>query len=1166
MNEQAVLDEALVLDAPTPQLLYSLDNPDAPGVIYVSSKAADNQLSLVMSSTVAASFSAGDLVPPGEAMSGTGSLLYLDLSPLGLSAAEFDAIELTLEGWTAQRFDGQQIGFTPDASVSLGAAPAALSFALAGFTMAQAPGNSASLTMLAYRVSGITSGSFPVAGNIAVVFQLPDTNTGDLADAIAVAMTPAQVVSSASAYPQIANRIALTLTQQPNMPIVASGDDTAFTLNFVYADDPNGYGALLTVAEGKDLEVSAAQGTTDWTITPHPNADPPFWTLTPPENQALFGGGSQSTIEFDITNVVTSFKPGPTVALIGYSNVPGYKNGSFSVTLLKQPHVTIDSFTVDPPQSVLEEGSATVTLAWSTTNATRLTLQPIGADVTNMTSFQATIGDTTQFTLVAEGQRPGNVDNVASQSALAQVLPVINGFTASPSSIYVGDFGTGYPTTLAWNVNTNDNVTLTSSVSGPVGAAYPPASQVQLPIAAPQMLTLAPQVHSGDPTVERSLIVSGFQLQVQQQTTNHDSAFAAAPSSHDFVAVTAPSENLVAILSTANYFPITAVAVGSKPLGIAFSADGSLMYVANSGDGSVSVVQVAAGQGSLPFSFTSLATVHVGGAPQSVVVGPDGTAYVTVSNGASTNGQVAIITNSGGNYAAGTPIEVGIAPAGLALSQSGASLYVANSGSGTITLVTLGGSSPAAGTLLSGIGTPQGIAVTPDGKKLLVAAGGDNMVYGYNTQFPATSPRQTYAVPGASGIAAFPTGDYALATGTGPNAVVLINYAKGTISTSQSLTHTPLGLALAPEGGIAFVATPAAKGVVVVTFGQYAQVASTTAAGGLITNVAVSPDNQSLVGWFDAAIAVMGPGQPLKGLLKGSVSGVTTTLYLAGKAINTIAISPVVAEDTLYVAASGAAQIDVYALSSMTSVASIPIVSANAPARQVVGLAVSSDGATLFALTNDGSNAYSFVTISADVAQKAFSVVSDTAAYTAQRGQVAFPFAAAPTASGFAAYAVDTTSATLWTLAGSASSWTRGSSGIALAPGVSPPPVPSSMAVSPDGSVAYVSMQAGTTVYIATVDLLAGTATVTRMPNGSSVTNITAIAVSADGRSLYASDAAAAAIRIFDAASLRIDQTMSWQSGVQAPWGMAATADGSSLFSANVNSSNIGIAQQVNPA
>jgi DNA-binding beta-propeller fold protein YncE len=97
-------------------------------------------------------------------------------------------------------------------------------------------------------------------------------------------------------------------------------------------------------------------------------------------------------------------------------------------------------------------------------------------------------------------------------------------------------------------------------------------------------------------------------------------------------------------------------------------------------------------------------------------------------------------------------------------------------------------------------------------------------------------------------------------------------------------------------------------------------------------------------------------------------------------------------------------------------------------------------------------------------------------------------------------------------------------------------------------------------------DLAAQTAQLVHLPDPSSVTNFISLAVSADGRSVYAGDVAAAAIRVLDARSLRIQQTLSWTTGVQAPWGIAAASDGSALFSANVNSKNVAIAQQVSPA
>lgn len=1151
-----------------PQLNFNLNNPGAPDTIYISTDPQDNQLTLVMTSTVAASFSTATLVPPSLAAGASGSLLYLDLTSLGLSSAEFSALTLSAPGWASQTYSdsgNQLIGFAPTEPQQL-ATSGNITLALQGFAIAQQPGASASLTVMAYRVTGVTVGSFPITGNITVVFTLPDGNTGNLQDAIALSATPNEVVNSVNAYPDIANQLLLTLSPGGTPATVKAGTDTVFTLSFVYASDTNGYGALLTVAQGGAVAVTAAQGTTDWVITPHPNSDAPYWTLVPPDGAAILGSGSHLSIAFEIGDIITNFKPGPTVMLLGYSGIKGYKNGTYSLPIIKQSHVEISSFTVTPDPAVLKDDVAAMTLKWTSSHATRLTLQPLGVDVTGKTSYTATIPDTTQFTLVAEGQNPGNVDNVASASVTATVLPVINGFSASPGAIYVGDFGTGYPTTLAWNVNTNEQVTLTSSASGPVGPAYPPVSSATLSLSAPQMLTLSPQGGSNNPTVSRSLYVAGFTLAAATATTGHDSAFIAAPGNAGFVAASAAAENLVAILSTANGQTITTVPVGAAPQGIAFSADGTAMMVANSGDGTVSIFTVANVATQPAFSFTLAATLQIGGAPQFIVVGPNGNAYVTVDKGSSANGQVVVLSKTGTSYSAGATVPVGIAPRGIAISPSGGLLFVANQGSGSISQLVLGSGDPAGATLITGLSAPTGIAATPDGKRFLVACSGSGAVYGYSVQFPTTSPRQVFALAGALYVATLPGGGYAVATGTKPNQMALLNLTTGSVSATQALGAAPLGIGVTPEGGLAIAALPGSNTVAVITLAEYAQVAATTAAGGQVTSLAVSPDNQTLLAWYNAAISVSvgGAKKPLTGVIRAPANGASFTPYLAGTSINDIAISPKMADNAIYIALNGGG-ISVNALSNFAAIASIPIPALSGSSnRQAVSLGVSNDGATLFALVADGANKFSVLVIAADVAGKSFSVSADIMAYSTTVGPMSTPLVTGPVVGGVSAYALDTVGANLWTVSGSGTSWRVASSAIALAPGV-PGAIATAIAISPDGSTAYVALQQMFNNFISVVDLVAATATLVHLTDSTNTVNISALQVSADGTKLFASDSASAAIRILDAVSLRTVQTLAWQQNVQAPFGIAAASDGSALFSANVGSQNVAIAQQVSP-
>jgi hypothetical protein len=283
---------------------------------------------------------------------------------------------------------------------------------------------------------------------------------------------------------------------------VKSGKDTAFTLNFVYSTDPNGYGALLTTAEGKAVTVTAAQGTTSWTITPNLDSDLPNWTLTPPPDTALFGTGVDSTIAFAIANLVTQFQPGPTVVLIGYSGVPGYKNGSFAVTLTKEPHVLITSFTASHDQIPLgSDGTAEVVLSWSTAYATQLTLitGAFEKDVTGHTTWTVSLTDTTDFQLIASGSQPGGADNRAiSQIVPVSVLPVINSFeivSAEPS----GDAQAPVAVTLAWNVTTNAEFVLIDEGNG-TSQAYGPVAQCTFNTTPPAPATLTAKAGLAGPT------------------------------------------------------------------------------------------------------------------------------------------------------------------------------------------------------------------------------------------------------------------------------------------------------------------------------------------------------------------------------------------------------------------------------------------------------------------------------------------------------------------------------------------------------------------------------------------------------------------------------------------------------------------------------------------
>jgi len=1156
----------------TPQINFSLGNPGAANVIYVSTDPTANQLTLVLTPTVAAAYTPGELVQFSDAPANDGSILFLDLTPLGLDPAVFEALALDAPGWTSKPFvdavTGQNVlAFTPTTAVPSSTTP--ITFSLTGFALAAAPsGGPTTIDLDAFNVAGIISGDLWSQSGCPVSFAAPPGKKEDLRKVLTATLSPSDVVTSQHGYPDVSNNLMLTLAQSGQVAIPAD-ENTVFNLSVVYATDVNGFGALLTAAEGDEISIPVPEGS-NWHTANVEGLHGRSWKLTPPTGDSILGPDG-TPLSFAFAPVVSTFQPGATVALLSYSGVPGYADGAFPLIVLKWPHVRIDSLTVDPPVSTLVDGDASVTLNWSAANTTQMTMQPLGEDVSQDTQCPADISDTQIFTIVAQGVRPGNVDNVATLSVTAVVLPVINAFTCTPPSVYLGDFGAnGYRASLAWNVNINpqDSVNLTSSTSGMVGSYAAAVPQQPITLQAPQMLTLTPVGAKGSPAVNRSLIVSAFTLAPQAVGIGHDSGFAAAPSNASFVAVASPTENLVAILSsalaTAHFQPMMTVPIGGAPQGIAFTPDGAFMLVAHSGGGgSVSAFAVASVSAQPPFTFTSQGDVHVGGSPQSIVIGPDGTAYVSVDLGASIPGQVAILAKSAGGYAAGTSVAVGNAPRGLAISPSGAELYVVNQGSGSVSRITLGLTPPAVSSLITGLNAPTDVMVTTDGTRFLVSSTGDNIIYGYNARFPTTAEKQTYPVPGAGYFGPFAGGHYALVTASGSQ-VALLNYAQATVAATCQLTAAPQSVTVPPGGGFALATMPGSGSVGLIVLAGYSQVAAATPAGGQITNVILSPDNQTLIAWFNASIAVSGgSGSPITGLVKGPANGAGLSPYLTGTHINAIAASPVAASDKLYVGAHGESAVSIYTLSTLASAGSIAIPALSGHAnRQVVGLGVSGDGSTLFALTADGGLQFSMVVIAA----KTQKILADLVVYQARMMQLSMPLAVAPCGvGGFAAYTVDTTTSNLWTVSGSGTRYSVSPSPIALGPGENA--IATALACSPDGSTAYVALQSTTEVnYISVVDLAAGTATALEQPDPTSTMNLAALLVSPDGNKLFASDSAAAGIRVFGAKSLRIQQTLSWQEDVQSPYGLAVASDGSALYSANLVSQNLSIAQQINPA
>jgi len=432
-------------------LIFELCNAKAPksnpDVVYSSTDSSDNQLSLIISTDVDTTLMPGTVVDIDDVGPNSGSLFYLYFTNLGMTDQEFNNLTIERSAWNYQLFTSggtQIIGFGPVAQQGL-AASKPISISLNNFTLsAQPKPGTLTLKILYFHVDQFTSGDDATAGLLTVTeLALPNSGDLDLHQAMGATLKPETVVNCPVGDPLL-NNLTLILSAGESLP--PPGPKTIFTLSFVYAEDKNGFGAMMTREQAGKLMVAAGP-LTDWTIVANTAAESPNWTLTPTAGKPIIGQGVDSSKSILITGLVTNFQPGPTVVFLAYQNVPGYQDGVFSIPVLKDPHVEIQSLTVVPDQQVLVHGrgQAEVTVSWQATDYTSLKLQPIDQDVTNLTSWSGQIDVPTTIKLDAEGDDTNVVDNTTSRTC------TIDKYNGMFMRQYAGQIANWDPPGTAWN-------------------------------------------------------------------------------------------------------------------------------------------------------------------------------------------------------------------------------------------------------------------------------------------------------------------------------------------------------------------------------------------------------------------------------------------------------------------------------------------------------------------------------------------------------------------------------------------------------------------------------------------------------------------------------------------------------------------------------------------
>ncbi|MEX0973527.1 MAG: PKD domain-containing protein [Solirubrobacterales bacterium] len=266
-------------------------------------------------------------------------------------------------------------------------------------------------------------------------------------------------------------------------------------------------------------------------------------------------------------------------------------------------------------------------------------------------------------------------------------------------------------------------------------------------------------------------------------------------------------------------------------LGLAPAAGAREALVANSGDGSVSVIELGTG--------STVATIGVGNGPSDVAIAPDGSrAYVTNE----ADGTVSAI-DVGARSVLGAPIAVGSEPRGIAIAPGGGRAYVANRGSDSVSVIDLGRGAVVATIPLAAESEPEGLAVSPDGASVFVAQRGGDIAILSTATNAAIGAIETSAGLGPARLSLVPDGSRGFLTNSNSSSVSVFNTATRLIHGSPLLVGTnPAGIAVNPAGPRTYAAAQSADTVVAIETDSHRVVGSPVPGFEAPAGIAIAPD------------------------------------------------------------------------------------------------------------------------------------------------------------------------------------------------------------------------------------------------------------------------------------------------------------------------------------
>ena len=308
---------------------------------------------------------------------------------------------------------------------------------------------------------------------------------------------------------------------------------------------------------------------------------------------------------------------------------------------------------------------------------------------------------------------------------------------------------------------------------------------------------------------------------------------------HGFVSATGPfayvtnfDSNTVSMIDTSTLLPVTNIPVGSGPLDLAISPDGTQVYVGNNSGNDISAIDTA--------SSTVVATIPLPSSPYGLKFTPDGTS-VYVATGASQS--VLVIDTTSQSVVATVPVAGNPTGVSMALTSNGTFAYVSsNSSPGTVSVIAVGASPTVVQTINVG-DFPHSVVVAPNSSLAYVANGGSNTV----SVISVATNTVTATIPAGTNpfaVTFTPDSSTAYVANVGSNTISVVDTATSSVLSTVGGFDEPHVLAHTPDGSSIYV-TNFGNGTVSVIATASNTITGTVAVGNGPFNVAIAAAPQT---------------------------------------------------------------------------------------------------------------------------------------------------------------------------------------------------------------------------------------------------------------------------------------------------------------------------------